>query len=481
MQEATDTELLRQYAEQDSEAAFAALVTRHVNLVYSAALRKTGNAGAAEEVTQAVFIVLARKAHGLGRGTVISGWLYQAARLTAANFLRREIRRVRREQEVCMQSFPNETEAWPQIVPLLDDAMGRLNARERDAVVLRFFEGKSYQEIGTTFGGSENAAKKRVAHALEKLRIFFHKRGVDSTAATIAETISTHSIQAAPLALAKSATALALAKGATASTSTLTLIKGALKIMAWTKAKTAIVAAAVVLLAAGITTATVKQISARHDADSWRSQPNFDSRVLDRATPQLKILPAKFTRGGGYGWTENNHVIKMMGLCQPVKNIVTGVYEFDPLCTIFKTDLPGGRYDYIASLPSGNQTALEAEIKKQFGLVAHTEMIETNVLFLEVETADAPGLARSTQQNEYERSGNGMLRGDGLPVSSLCGLLEEAFGKVVIDKTGLKDRYKIDLEWNSPDDLKLKLGDQLGLELVPTNMPIQMLVVEKAK
>jgi len=263
MQEPFDAELLRQYAEQDSESAFAALVTRHVNLVYSAAVRKTRNPHAAEEITQAVFIILAKKAQTLRRETVLSGWLYQTARLTAANFLRGEIRRVRREQESYMQSLSNETGAWPQIEPLLDDAMGRLNEKERNAIVLRFFEGKSFQEIGAAFGGTENAAKKRVIHGLEKLRKFFAKRGVDSTAATIAETISANSIQAAPAALAKAVTAVAIAKGATASTSTLTLIKGALKIMAWTKAKTAIVVGAGVLLAAGTATVTVREIEAK--------------------------------------------------------------------------------------------------------------------------------------------------------------------------------------------------------------------------
>ena len=168
MQELPDIELLRQYAEQHSEAAFETLVARHVHLAYSAAFRKTGNCHAAEEITQAVFIILAKKAHSLRRGTILSGWLYQAARLTASNFLRNEIRRTRREQEATIMSLSTEPEAWPQIVPLLEDAMGRLNEKERNAIILRFFEGKSFQEIATAFGASENAAKKRVAYALGK-------------------------------------------------------------------------------------------------------------------------------------------------------------------------------------------------------------------------------------------------------------------------------------------------------------------------
>jgi RNA polymerase sigma factor (sigma-70 family) len=252
MQELADTELLRQYADQNSEAAFAALVTRHVPLVYSAALRKTGNPSAAEEVTQAVFIILARKARGLRREIALAGWLYQATRLTAANFLRTEIRRARREQEAIMQSPSNETgpEIWPQIMPLLEDAIGRLGERDRNAVVLRFFEGKSFQEIGVAVGATENAAKKRVGHALEKLKRFYLQRGVDSTAAAIGETISANSIQAVPAALVKTATAAALAKGATASASTLILVKTTLTAM---KTKTIIATVGAAVVIAGIT------------------------------------------------------------------------------------------------------------------------------------------------------------------------------------------------------------------------------------
>src|SRR5579862_7406702 len=110
MQETADIELLRQYAELNSEAAFAELVNRYVNLVYSAAARETGNLHAAEEITQAVFIILAKKAGSLRKGTILSAWLYQTTRLTAANFLRQEIRRGQREQEAYMQSLSNETD-----------------------------------------------------------------------------------------------------------------------------------------------------------------------------------------------------------------------------------------------------------------------------------------------------------------------------------------------------------------------------------
>ena len=260
MQELDDNVLLREYVEHDSEEAFAALITRHVNKVYSVALRLTGNPHSAEEITQAVFVILARKSQHLGKRVILSGWLYQTARLTAVTFIRGGIRRARREQEACMQTALNENEsdAWMQIAPLLDAAMAGLNETDRHAVVLRFFDGKSLREVGAALGANEEAAKKRVSRALEKLRTFFAKRGVSSTTAIIAGAISANSVQAAPAALAKAVTVIAVAKGATAGGSTLTLIKGALKIMAWTKAKTAIVISAGLILTAGIATVAVK-------------------------------------------------------------------------------------------------------------------------------------------------------------------------------------------------------------------------------
>ena len=253
MQELDDNALLREYVGRDSDEAFATLVTRHVHKVYSVALRHTGNPHSAGEITQAVFVILARKSRHLGRRVILSGWLYQTARLTAMTFLRSEIRRARREQEAQMQTALNENESdlWTQIAPLLDAAMAGLNETDRTAVVLRFFDGKSMNEVGAALGANEDAAKKRVNRALEKLRKFFTKRGVTSTAETLAGTISANSVQTAPALLAKTATAVALAKGAAAGGSTLTLVKGALKLMAWTKAKTAIVAGAAILLAGG--------------------------------------------------------------------------------------------------------------------------------------------------------------------------------------------------------------------------------------
>lgn len=228
MQELDDIALLQRYVDQNSEEAFTTLVARHINKVYSVALRHTRNPHQAEEITQAVFVTLAKKARSLGNDVVLSGWLYLTARLTATTFIRGEIRRARREHEVCMQSAPNETEseAWPQIAPLLDEAMTKLNANDRLAVVLRFFDGRSMSEIGTALGASEAAAKKRVARAIEKLRAYFSKRGVVFPAAVLTGALSANSVQAAPVGLAQTVSLAAMTQEATMSGSIMALFKG---------------------------------------------------------------------------------------------------------------------------------------------------------------------------------------------------------------------------------------------------------------
>ena len=145
----------------------------------------------------------------------------------------------------------NNVSVWNQMSPLLDQALSRLGKKDRDAVILRFFKEKNLGEVAAALKVTEAAAQRRVHRALEKLHQYFNKRGVNSTTSITAGELSANSVQAAPMGLAKSVTAAAVGKGAAASASTLTLIKGALKIMAWAKAKTAVTIATIIACAAG--------------------------------------------------------------------------------------------------------------------------------------------------------------------------------------------------------------------------------------
>jgi len=295
-----DMDLVRQYARCKGEEAFAALVSRHVNLVYSVALRQVRDPHLAEEITQTVFIILARKAGSLGPKTSISGWLYRTARYAAAKALTLRRRRQDREQEAYMRSQldENQTDFGSDMEPLLETAMGQLGQSEQNALVLRFFEGRSFKEVAAALGATEAATKMRVNRALEKLRTFFAKRGRTLSVVAIAGALSAHSVQAAPAGLATSVTAAAV-KGAVISSSTLTLIETTLKFMAWTKLKTAVVVGAIALLVAGTATVTLQQLKAKASSLSFAGyatpEASVQSMIWAASTGDLEKLPAGVT------------------------------------------------------------------------------------------------------------------------------------------------------------------------------------------
>jgi RNA polymerase sigma factor (sigma-70 family) len=258
MAEIGDRELLREYAQRGSQDAFAEIVRRHLNLVYGVAVRQTGDHGQAQDIAQAVFTILARKAAALRPGTVLAGWLYQTARLASAGVLRAERRRRHHELESYMhgtlQQQPDDAH-WEKLAPILDEAMDRLGTVERDAVLLHYFNGLSIAEAAAALEVNEPAFRKRVQRALEKLRKHMARRGIVVSAAMLAAAQGTHAAQAAPASLAAAIAAAAATKAA-AGVSVLQVLNHTLKYMAWTKAKTATIAAIALVLGAGTTTLT---------------------------------------------------------------------------------------------------------------------------------------------------------------------------------------------------------------------------------
>lgn len=210
-----DASLLHRFAVEHADEAFAILVRRHLDLVHSAALRQVGgDAHLAQDVAQTVFTDLARKAADVARHPVLAGWLYTSTHYAAAKAVRAEQRRRRREQAAHAMSelFHERTddEAWAQVRPTLDAAMQALKAGDRDAILLRFFEGQGFAAIGTRLRLSENAARMRVERALEKLRAQLARRGVRSTAAALAAALASHGVAAAPAGVVATVTGAAL-------------------------------------------------------------------------------------------------------------------------------------------------------------------------------------------------------------------------------------------------------------------------------
>ena len=216
----TDQQLLSAYAGHRTEAAFAELVRRHVDLVYSAALRMVCDSHLAEDVAQGVFVALARSANQLADRPVLAGWLHRTAQNIAAQTVRTEVRRRAREQEAAvMNEQPaNAASAWDSIAPHLDAALAALADSDRDALLLRYFAGQTAQQMGRTLGISDEAAQKRASRAIERLREQFAKRGIPVAAGGLVVVLSANAVQAAPVGLAVSIAGAATLAGTTAAT-----------------------------------------------------------------------------------------------------------------------------------------------------------------------------------------------------------------------------------------------------------------------
>ncbi|MBL9186017.1 MAG: sigma-70 family RNA polymerase sigma factor [Opitutaceae bacterium] len=223
----TDAELLRRYADARDEGAFAELVRRYLGLVYHAAQRQLGGeAHAAEDVTQRVFTLLARKVHSLRHHTTLAGWLHTTTRFIANEIMRTERRRRAREHEAftmhdttTVRPGPDNDAAWTDLRPVIDEALGELDASDREAVLLRYFADLPHAQIGARLAISENAARMRVERALEKLHSRLARRGVTSTAAALGVVLANQAGAASavlPTGMAASVTSAALAGAAAA-------------------------------------------------------------------------------------------------------------------------------------------------------------------------------------------------------------------------------------------------------------------------
>lgn len=274
-----DNELLRQYARERSEEAFAELVRRHLDVVYGAALRQCGgNAAHAEDAAQLVFTDLARRSASLAGHPALLGWLHTAARFSVMKILRAESRRQAHEQRAAALDLAvganDPLVDWERLHPVLDVVLGELKDRERTAILLRFFEGKSLQEVGACLRVSETAARSCVDRALDKLRDRLARRGLTSTSAALGVVLANSAAAAAPVGLAGSIAGTAVASAAAMETTVVSLF-----VM-----KKILLGIAGVCLVAEFATATIEFKNKR--------ALDADFRALQSASPRPVASPA---------------------------------------------------------------------------------------------------------------------------------------------------------------------------------------------
>jgi RNA polymerase sigma factor (sigma-70 family) len=199
---ASDRRLLEQFLNGNSQDAFRQLVERHIRLVYWAVWRDLRDREAAEDATRAAFLLLAKKAREIQRTESLAGWLFGAARLAAKDARKIEARRLTRERRAMQQTTGNvKPDPWAEIEFCLNDALATLGADDRRAVLLRYFEQRTFAEIGEICGTTEEATRKRVNRALGRLKMFFEKSGIVSTVVALDVAFSTHAAQSAPTTL----------------------------------------------------------------------------------------------------------------------------------------------------------------------------------------------------------------------------------------------------------------------------------------
>jgi RNA polymerase sigma factor (sigma-70 family) len=257
MAESDDMRLVAEYASGGSPEAFSALVARHSQLVRAAARAQLGEVDEVQDVSQTVFLLLARKAGRLAKNTFLPGWLYRAGRLAAIRYQRGELRRMRREQEAFMQSIENQNQqrldepAWGEVEPLLYDGMDRLPEPERDALLAHYFERQTVAAAAASLGVSQAALKKRLTRGLDHLRKFYARRGVGVSAQGLAGAIAANAVQPLAPDFLGRLCAIGVHKGAGCSPAVQALTESTLRALTWLKVKAIATWTAVAALAVG--------------------------------------------------------------------------------------------------------------------------------------------------------------------------------------------------------------------------------------
>jgi RNA polymerase sigma factor (sigma-70 family) len=311
MERVEDLRLLRRYAQDGCAASFEAVVRKHIGWVYSASARQVGDPDLAQDVTQAVFILLARRAATLSDQTVLTGWLFNTLRFTAREARRKEARRRKHESRAARAPGARtadapapddiDDQAWQAMAPLLDDAVTVLSEADRQAVLLRFYEGRDFADIADLLGVNESAARKRVSRAVQRLGRYFKKRGIALPLAALAATLLARTSEAAPFGLSESILS-SITGGATLTPIATTLLRRTSRHLLRAKRRLATAIAAVMGLLGVAVTGLLLAAAFDRTPDlapletetplPWASR----NRPIPRL-PEMIVLPTDETRG----------------------------------------------------------------------------------------------------------------------------------------------------------------------------------------
>jgi len=399
--ESPDCELVSAYAAQGSEAAFRALVQRHVDLVYATALRQVGDTGLAEEITQNVFVALATKAPRLGGIETLAGWLHRAAVLEAKSRIRSELRRRRREEAAVELGQLQREGASPfaAMIPLVDEALLSLREGDRLALMLRFLEDRSLREVGAALGVDEDAARKRVSRALERLNLFFRSKGFTAGTAAGGAAILTNTAKAAPAGLAISASNAGLAAGGAATGLNLLLFN----LMALTKTQTIVLCA---LIAA---TPLAWQSHAQARATREQAELNAQLIAADRQAAELEKSLARTRESlrASRDETATNELRLAALNAQLDGHAPIAVYHWDDSSPVARVPK-----QLLAQLPIGavsnHRGHLTEQIKEVLQLTdAETEGVQDSIdRFLAAYHAEQATKMRRVDPNDSDMSGH---------------------------------------------------------------------------
>jgi RNA polymerase sigma factor (sigma-70 family) len=437
-----DNQLIAEYDVHRGEDAFASLVRQHVNMVFATAMRQVGNHGAAEEITQNVFVALAQASGKLKSHPTIAGWLHRTTLNKSREWLRCELRRHHREQVAVTRELAaaEGDSVWSPLVPLLDEALLKLHEPDRQAVIMHYMEGQTFQEVGTTLGVAEDTVRKRVNRCLDDLTHFFRRRGFAMPMAVGAPLFAL-SAHTAPAGLAASATTAALAAAhSLASTSTLTL--NALKIMAWTKTKIAIATGVAVLFTAGAGAVAYHVVkAARTYASLTTMQGNWEG-TLHAGPQQLRVVLHIFKTNNAFHATMDSVDQGAMGIAVPT--LSAGGHSL-----YFSQPAIGAEYRGTLSADGTKLTGKFTQMKTSFSLtLTRTDHADT------VEELSA---------DQYAPSPNSDLQG-------------EWQGALTIGKTTL--RLNVKIAEPSPGTFQAVMD---SVDQGAKNLPINSLTYDKPK